>query len=664
MLNIGEILQLQHDSYQLINIIGQGAYSSVWEAKRISDKTSVAVKSVQYKNPIDGTPYPRDIIYHIVNSQEREISFLKKITAEHCEEHNVLPLIDFGEYQSKPISVLPKCDSTFNHIYQQRINHPVYNFTVDRLLTWVEQISRALKFIHTVDSENELYVYRDLKPSNILLRNEIIYLSDFTTYKVVTKELTFSLAGTPSWAAPEILIPKKIETNRPIYYITPATDIYSFGLILFGLLNGTLPSSQHNLHNYINANATPLKESEKRFGKVGGINKNEKHDLSQNISKLFRSCNFFNKSDFYTEYLSNIIELMLQPNPLNRPSSKQILDYIKKLQKDMHDEQNTLLPLPDVTKIKFKEKDINKDNTLIPINDSHFETNAHSFFTFLVTLKNRFQKNIFKRQKKEIDEQQRTTQISLFNKLLTGITQWSYARNKESVWLIYSIKDEELKKKICNDLLRENIRVESLHDTLKPGDSILDVIYTSMKKANSIMILISNNLKDHKWLNYEISLAINEARNNRTRIVPLLADNKATTPFLISDIKGVDISNDYLYNENLNSVFQAVRDKDFSTTSINDKFKLLGVERDNLLSEVQFYEKAANLRNERVINKISFALFLTILSAMMLYIASFLNIDNSNIIIFISGAISSIIANFFANILSNYRNKLKSDDNG
>ena len=78
------------------------------------------------------------------------------------------------------------------------------------------------------------YVYRDLKPENLLVRaNGSVCITDFGFAKALSGgERAFTICGTPDYLSPELLLHRGC--NR-------AADIWAFGVLLFEFIAGVPP---------------------------------------------------------------------------------------------------------------------------------------------------------------------------------------------------------------------------------------------------------------------------------------------------------------------------------------------------------------------------------------------------------------------------------------
>ena len=114
----------------------------------------------------------------------------------------------------------------------------------DRAAGWLMHVARAVQYLH-----DHGIVHRDLKPSNILLdATGCPYVTDFGLAKVFgdndDRTQTGVILGTPGYMPPE-------QAAGRINEISPRSDVYSLGAILYEILTGRAPFQEDNPLNTI-----------------------------------------------------------------------------------------------------------------------------------------------------------------------------------------------------------------------------------------------------------------------------------------------------------------------------------------------------------------------------------------------------------------------------
>ena len=196
--------------YELRRRLAQGGMSEVYLAYDRRVRRQVAIKVL----------YGRDVSF--VKRFEREALAVGALSHNH-----ILPLYDFGEQSPWYYLVMPYIEGGTLRDYLLKRKH----LTLEEAASFVDQIAAALQYAH--DSK---VVHRDVKPSNILLRQDgYAYLVDFGLAKALmgAESLTSegAMVGTPEYMAPE-------QSNGESDY---RSDIYSLGVILYQMLTGRVP---------------------------------------------------------------------------------------------------------------------------------------------------------------------------------------------------------------------------------------------------------------------------------------------------------------------------------------------------------------------------------------------------------------------------------------
>jgi adenylate cyclase len=204
----------QIGDYTLLERIGHGGEGAVWSGRDNRRGRIVAVKimATANENSFFGAQVSGDF--------ERQVHLLASL-----EHPNILPLYEFGS-----------TDDLYYFVMQYSSVGSLADLLMAGPIPWEQgihvtaQIASALQYLHQRD-----IVHRDIKPSNILLdSHRRVYLSDFGIAKRLIEETSIlhTGRGTGPYAPYEQHIPS---------LLTPQSDIYSLGIVIFEMLTGRLP---------------------------------------------------------------------------------------------------------------------------------------------------------------------------------------------------------------------------------------------------------------------------------------------------------------------------------------------------------------------------------------------------------------------------------------
>ncbi len=214
---VGEVIA---ERYDLEELIDHGGMSSVYRGHdRLLERT-VALKVLHA---------------HFGDDAEYVERFRREARAVAQLSHpNIVTVIDRGSSDGHQFIVFEFVDGENLKQLVERIGP----MPVDRVLELGIQIADALAFAHAHD-----LVHRDVKPQNVLLDSAgDAKVTDFGIARSLDVERgvtqTGTVLGTSNYLSPEQA------AGEPV---TPATDVYSLGIVLYELLTGEVPFHGDNL---------------------------------------------------------------------------------------------------------------------------------------------------------------------------------------------------------------------------------------------------------------------------------------------------------------------------------------------------------------------------------------------------------------------------------
>ncbi|MEM6793987.1 MAG: protein kinase [Acidobacteriota bacterium] len=214
--------------FRIGKLLGRGGMGEVFEAHDRSLDDQVALKVVK----------SRTVSAESLQRLRREVLLARRVT--HGNVCRIFDLIQHRDEKTGEDLALVSMELLEGETLRDRFGR-LGVMPVDQVLPIVRQIARGLIAAHRLN-----IVHRDLKPANVMLIEEPgglrVAITDFGLARSVGRErpkdpdLTQEghVLGTPAYMAPEQVAGEST---------SPATDIYSLGVMLYELLTGNLPFS-------------------------------------------------------------------------------------------------------------------------------------------------------------------------------------------------------------------------------------------------------------------------------------------------------------------------------------------------------------------------------------------------------------------------------------
>eukprot|EP00927_Polykrikos_kofoidii_P068756 TRINITY_DN64078_c0_g1_i1.p1 TRINITY_DN64078_c0_g1~~TRINITY_DN64078_c0_g1_i1.p1 ORF type:complete len:613 (+),score=107.83 TRINITY_DN64078_c0_g1_i1:108-1946(+) len=257
-----------HD-FKQINLLGEGAYSSVYKVQRLADGEIYALKKVKLPSLSDKER----------QNALNEVRLLASVKNPYIIDYKEA----FFDDKSRCLCIVTEYADA-GDLYQQIVRCQKERSLIPEVDVWryLHGMCFGLKALHDMK-----ILHRDMKCANVFLHNDqdgtIAKLGDFNVSKVAKRGLCMTQTGTPYYASPEVWKDMPYDAK---------SDMWSLGCVLYEMLGLKPPFRAEDMDGLYRK---VLK------GQYPRIPTSFSHDLSE------------------------VVGLLLQVNPRHRPSVDQLL---------------------------------------------------------------------------------------------------------------------------------------------------------------------------------------------------------------------------------------------------------------------------------------------------------------------------------------------------
>jgi len=224
--------------YVIINKVGKGSTGTVYLSHDPYYRRDVAIKVYNIEENADAERA----------RVSRKMFFNEAHMVGMLQHPNIMPIYDAGEENGKYYVVTEHVQGARTLAAYCR---PDNLLRVDDVVEIIYKCAKALHYAH-----GRGVIHRDIKPSNVMLTIENdVRIIDFGIAICTDSDISRieGIAGSPSYMSPE-----QVQSEE----LTPRSDLYSLGAVLYELLTGFRPFRADNLskllHQIVYATPPPI----------------------------------------------------------------------------------------------------------------------------------------------------------------------------------------------------------------------------------------------------------------------------------------------------------------------------------------------------------------------------------------------------------------------
>ena len=118
-------------------------------------------------------------------------------------------------------------------------------------------------------------------------------------------------------------------------------------------------------------------------------------------------------------------------------------------------------------------------------------------------------------------------------------------KRRADIFLSFSYLDEDVATRVANGIRTFDFPIWFSLWSLKPGDSIVEKIGKALSKSNVIVVLLSQNSVNSRWVKHELNTALmSHLSGHKVRVIPVLIDQCEVPPQL-GGLLHIDMASDF-----------------------------------------------------------------------------------------------------------------------
>ncbi len=259
--------------FKIVELIGQGAMGLVYRAIDTRDGSLVALKVFYPDTQLTSSQQDE-----LLRRFEKEAEILKNIKHE-----NIVGYREFGHFNGKEYLAMEFLEGqNLKELMEMNVA-----FSLPEVVDIGMQVLSGLALCH-----EKGIIHRDIKPANIvMLPSGTVKLTDFGIARILadaTISKAGSVVGTPNYMSPEQI--KGME-------ITPSSDLFSLGVILYELLTKVKPFDGDSIttimYNVVNLTPPPISHFNPNLS--GDVAKVINRGLAKSPQERYQSAREFQK---------------------------------------------------------------------------------------------------------------------------------------------------------------------------------------------------------------------------------------------------------------------------------------------------------------------------------------------------------------------------------